>query len=1202
LFLLKISTTCFGRLEVKMNRWITQAVVFGVALSEAVANPLNPSQSISLSSGSNPDGNDGANPPGFNPATVYFRYLDQCAESNLDTDSCLVSNTFLAISEMESPPTGDNDDGDDTDFLGRRRFLEDDCSTPEVDEEDLRLVMVGIKEQCGTTDQEFESAVDGFVKIFDSDSCFQQLCEDASDLSGLFLEIMLDDAAKCANVELDINQCIMDNVFETMSDVGDSDSNSDAERVRRKLIDSLDSQDSSSCEESSYEELEFYLSFVLMGSETNCSVTTEEITKATSDLATIFTTQHCWFNDCEENHEDYSDNDDYLEDDCWDDGCDDDHGVIIEDGLDYFNIAIKYIEQCSGLDLNTTTCLASSTIDTFTEWGTAPNVQSQNNHHRLLETSEDDECTPPEFDEPSMRYIVEESKQQCMIRGHVISDQELNETVGDFMDFFGAESCWISLCEEESSPSEMMLQIMFEEIAQCAGAELDFNPCLLDQIFQIVFFSEDSDDSFDGVRRKLEEALSSSDEPTEPCDDQLDDTDLQFAIDVLLAGAEEQCMEMGEAFESGEVDRAKSELFKLFGAQHCWGVSHDCNDDKGDNLYGEHHTSYLEFIEESTTLMLGQCVDTDVENVSCVFSRSVEVIHGMKRFGWSYDGDGHHSDLAQDSVSSICAPPSEEEYDVEQITSHAVDHCREAGATVIDSHHNQTVVDLNYLTANPDCWEDLCEPEAKELIAEEWMHQCASIDLKFLTTHGPHMVGEASLDSDILRCMANYIAAEKWGFDAHWACSLPQLGDDICGPNPTDHGTGKYAYFHCADEGETLPPSLSPPMKPTAHPSRHPSMHLSMSFAYNDEFDWTEYDPDMSLSMSLRLDDDDDDDVHKQESEMTLYIETVCGLIDELNTDIAQDCLQPVCDIGLDDVFTDSGDSNHLDSHEPTMTPTSELTTMQTTMPTTMPTTEPTTEPTHTTTKAPTGDAFVGDSSRPPTLRPTTQVPTAKIIYLPTLKPTLLPTRLPTPSPTVQQLGSVEVSFEVGVTLDGINVSDLDPTALDDVVNLLQSVFGDLLPEGAIVRILSVGGFSVTRRMLRFLEENISGVEVEFEVIMTQTCTSAKCEDSETNAISTTLYEDVTSNLKTKVESGELTTSIQEKAEVSGVSALSDVSISADSLQVSEAKVTVKEASEEENPVDPPDDDDSASSRRGPGVTLSVLAGFVSVMFLLHII
>ena len=587
------------------------------------------------------------------------------------------------------------------------------------------------------------------------------------------------------------------------------------------------------------------------------------------------------------------------------------------------------------------------------------------------------------------------------------------------------------------------------------------------------------------------------------------------------------------------------------------------------------------------------------------------------------------------------------------------------------------------------------------------------MDLEFLTTQGPYMVGDASLDSDRLRCMADYVASKTLDLDmlepehwTEWACTLPRLGHGVCGADPTNHGFGREAYFYCGGETDQLSwPSSKPSVQPTVHPSIHPkgnpdpTMQLSMSFAYNDEFDWvTEYELDMSFSMSLGFsmpdwDEKESDDVSSDdnhETELSMYIETVCGLIDELNDPLVQDCMEPVCDIGLEDAF----DFTNAPSDAPTETPTATPTVSH--VPTTSPTT---TAPTPAPTPCFRGAVFTVDlmtdgwpeetswtlvdacanktdgpiaqnpsytskytlysndycvpwsgynltildsygdgsgsysltydgavvvvsdgqftfaestsfgscitsaPSRPPSPGPT-PAPSRGVGFrlISTDSPSKAPITLkPTSTPTVQQFGSVEVTFEVEAKLEGINVSDLDITRLDDVVAVLTSVFGDLLPQGAIVRLLKVGGFSVTRRLLRFLEDAASGVDVEFEVIMAHTCSSAKCEDSEANEISASLVETAIPLLKAKVASGEATSAIQEKAVALGVSELSGVSISPSSLQVSEAKITVKDAQEEEddNERDPPDE--SASSRRGHGVTISIISGLVSMIVLLCI-
>ena len=78
----------------------------------------------------------------------------------------------------------------------------------------------------------------------------------------------------------------------------------------------------------------------------------------------------------------------------------------------------------------------------------------------------------------------------------------------------------------------MFLTIMFEEVAQCAGAELDFNPCLVHQIFEKIFSSDDPNPTFDGVRGKLEQKFDNPGEfePTDLCASQPNEAELYLNI------------------------------------------------------------------------------------------------------------------------------------------------------------------------------------------------------------------------------------------------------------------------------------------------------------------------------------------------------------------------------------------------------------------------------------------------------------------------------------------------------------------------------------------------------------------------------------------------------------------------------------------------------------------------------------------------
>ena len=150
------------------------AVIFGVAaIAETTAgsNPLKISPGrLSLTHGANNVDDDDNNNNGFDPANVYFEYLNRCAEADLNKETCLVSNTVNAFMEMDGPPPNDDDDDGNAPTQRFLQQVDEDCDTPDVSEQDLRYIMGGARDECigsGITisDQEFESTVDGFLQI-----------------------------------------------------------------------------------------------------------------------------------------------------------------------------------------------------------------------------------------------------------------------------------------------------------------------------------------------------------------------------------------------------------------------------------------------------------------------------------------------------------------------------------------------------------------------------------------------------------------------------------------------------------------------------------------------------------------------------------------------------------------------------------------------------------------------------------------------------------------------------------------------------------------------------------------------------------------------------------------------------------------------------------------------------------------------------
>jgi len=1156
---------------------VIQALVLGVASSTTTAgNPL-----IKLSPPSLTTNEPNHNDEGFNPVNIYFEYLNQCSEAELNKDSCLVSKTIQFFSEMDGPPSSMGDDDDGEILLAPEESGEgedNDCDTPDVSEQDLRYIMDSVRLECGSVpDQEFESAVAGFTTLFSNVECNAKLCDDESLPSDpLFIEIMFEEASACAGVEPDMPVCLRDHIlgllFSEPPDMDwDDDGTTHEHSLQRKL--------QNSCETPSESEFVFFLSMMLDETEAQSacalegvSITSDDIYKATTDIAQVFASPHCLLDEggCTDDYSSFDD--DYqvcplcyrftlfvvvphvltevisslsLTQHQFDD---DDSMMLDAGGLNGMNIAISYIEQCADLELNRDTCLYESTIHSLMSMDMSPS--QPNSHHRFLQMASGDDvdqCQAPELpNELFVRSIVDGAKDDCMNKGLVISDQEVDDTVADFVSLFGAQDCWIQLCEEGSNgngPSEFMIQIMIEEIASCAGADLEsIDPCLFDQMMNLLFSPGDNDDGFGGdsldrVRRRLQDTFDNTHtnnnddlalEPS-PCVEEPNDAEIYFVVSLLMAGAEEQCLELGETLHPGATSLASAELFKLFSAQHCWGVPADngCEHDNKNHEDGAHST-YLDFLKEETTWMLGQCAD--VEEMSCVFSRSIEVIHGMHQHHHTTMNNDIHQ-LAQHEISHMCAAPVDHEFDIYQIATHAKEHCFHVGAFVHSDHYQQAVDDIHKLMTMPECWEDLCHPESKDAILDEWMHSCAMMDIKF---------HDESLDRDMLKCMTEYIVPSIEEGD-NWACSLSH-----------DHQSCnrmalKDAYIHCGGE--------------VATPSPTPLMQLSMSFAYTEnDYDWAIYEPEMSFSYTFEDDfsmpyGDDDWQVvpppspphHHEDEEMNLYIDEVCHLISNLSSETAQYCLEPVCDgLWLDDaVVNDNNHHENDDAWKYSVSPTPQ----------------------------PSSVEFVPVKTSSPTSVPTSMPITAK----PSAKPTPKPTNQPSPSPTALVFGEIEVAFEVEVKLEGLNMTDIDITKLDEVVDILESVFGDLLPEGAIVRILSVGGLSVARRLFRWLQSDDSassgGVEVQFEIILTEQCASLKCDEADT--LSEELYQTVTNDFSGKVESGALTESIQTKAAEKGVESLENVSIS--SVKTGQPTVTVKEAKDQTLPTDPDDDDDSSS-------------------------
>jgi len=1081
------------------------------------------------------------NNDGFDDGKAVFEWLSQCAGAGLDNETCLVTKTLDALMNMDGPSQDD-----DATFPTRRRFLQEEGGCrPELSEQDLRDLMNGSRAECNQvsieyTNEYFDGILGEFWKVFSADSCWTELCNSPD----IFFKLMFDHAMQCANVEFDVDECITDQIF-SMTFAGPDSYDDDDDyyggggltssnpnhRVLRSLQDVMNGESDADCVEVNEFELAFFASFILMEAEGQCaelniSVTPEDIAKASADLVTLFGSPHCFGGP----HA------------CPDDDGNNDDGNIVEPNqghgqLDPFNIAVKYVEECAGIVLPDDSCLTMKTIDFFKSWGSSPSM------HRSLQLQDSDnsqDCIVPEVDEALLNALAFDAKQQCIAAtGTPISDQEYSSSVEVMHDFLDAQNCWQSLCAEGENPSRMLLEIIFEEIGICAQADLDaIDPCLLNRIFELIFTSDESppEGGIGDLRRKLQRSLSNQDIPIsndsqpsgEPCVEQPSDAELYFVVNLLLAGASESC-----DVSSSQVSKAESELFKLFQAQSCWGESNGCEHN------GEHNSpveaSYLEFVENNAIDMLAQCAEI-TEATSCVFWRSLETLR-FKGDALAENSDGPLLQHAfQGAVANICVPPSVPDDGIKQIVEHAKDHCLQSGLPVETHHLSQSVADLKKLIAKPDCFEDLCSPESRDMIVEEWLTECdPNLDTRFLTrpTNQWSDYSSQPLDNDTLRCMTRYLmqTQSQTGFQDPWECSLPHISPSICGMDPTNPSdVMKEAFIYCSGGEMSHSPSPSPEM--------------SMSFGYN-EGDLGDLDnwPDVSdtyfsfsMSYSWQGVDQDTGNHHGQDegntSAMLPYVLEVCHLLGDLDTDQSRECLKPVCDWGIEGALSlDDSDDIVYALEDWSIAPT--------------------------------------DS---PTMKPTRQ-------------PTKQPTKKPTSSPTVQlETGVVEVKFEVAMKLSGISTTDIDITSLDSIVTLLEDVIQDMLPEGAKAKLLKVGGFSLTRRMLQ--EDSSLGVDVEFEVIFTEPCSEETCDDSKETLLK--VADDFSSDIVAKVEDGTLSTSIKEKATEQEIEVLKSISVSPNSLKVSAPSATVIIKKEQEEEV--PDEEDSAASIQGVSLGVAIIA------------
>jgi len=332
------------------------------------------------------------------------------------------------------------------------------------------------------------------------------------------------------------------------------------------------------------------------------------------------------------------------------------------------------------------------------------------------------------------------------------------------------------------------------------------------------------------------------------------------------------------------------------------------------------------------------------------------------------------------------------------------------------------------------------------------------------------------------------------------------------------------------------------------------SMSMSMSYGYGDSDDVVKPPPPPPV--------DPDRD--------TRLMEDFCLIMEQLSSDEGKQCLLPLCgDVGADNDDGAGGDDNALETFAPSTVPSSE--------PSSSPSAQPSSSPSAVPSVAPSPAYSASPSSAPS---------------------------------TETSNGVVEIRYEASIKVENLDVSSIPTTpgeALNKLINVLTASIGKFLPESTTVQITRIGGVLVVDigttgtaarystvtatttttsdgrlRRYRLLQAD-TGVEIEFEVVSTLECDDAECTDAGT--MSSQAYETMTQDMAQAVDSGDLTTALQEEATAADVVALASITIN--SFEAEEPTVTITEGN----------DDDSAAAVIGIATmsTVSALVGVVGL-------
>ena len=840
---------------------------------------------------------------------------------------------------------------------------------------------------------------------------------------------------------------------------------------------------------------------------------------------------------------------------------------------------------------------------------------------RALQQGETEMCSPPKVDGETIYDIISAAQQKCIEDGIAVSDEEVKSTSLAITELLEAENCWKVLCGEIVEPA---LEVMntFITVAKCAGVGLDPRSCVVSATAEMI----------------VSEKYDIQDTMCEP--PKVDNSRVHY----FASSAHQMCLESGESVGQQEGEETAAAFIELFGADDCWMAL--CMEDPGKRTSDLMAGLLLDFVADCADANINResCLESSLLQM-VLSTKSPETMNVHRPLSQQYNeyypagniGElGHHlsesnreADVS-DSYSEFgnehthfhgtyeegenCGPLIIDEFAIHQMVVTAKNRCMTQGISIGENEVEEASEKFSKLMSAEHCWGSLCDARTGLIVVGQHMEQCARIEMPFSMLH-PNEAAEkpALYERDLkVACMLNYVmtashsefgladplenSAEMCYPPAHY--DIENVCPAVIGPKALDHCTLDLPVF---------------PEKPMSYDYEDP-MSYGYDFSMSHNYEWPEIDWGFSLvsdpfSMDYSWRDS------KQIQEDKSAINELCQILFQMSSEKGKECLQPLCDISINEKnnYNNGGNSNNeggdvvddsptsapyaLETHEPTTplsptklpvaTPSSmpSLTQLPVATPSSMPSKVPSSVPS----TAPSVDAMATSSVTPSQIPSSSPSISTSSIALLTLSPT------PTPVPSTQfptarlENGVVEMKFQAGITVKGISVNDipLGGEELDNLVKVLKNSISHFLPEGAQVRILKIGGISVTRRRhLRVLEESedkeedeegSKDVEIEFEVTMKQECSDAECTNSD--SMSENLYQGMTKDLGEAVSDGSVTTKLREDAAEEGVVALKNVEVEENSFAAEEPTIMVMTIQKNDDGGVVDDDDNSAATR-----------------------